>query len=109
MKRAKLLISASKLTQLQNKLLEFEATYEPIKIGKLNLSSFLKSNIIFADDTTTDLYIRVNSRILHIAGDYTSDPTKLRGSTNLKNNLGYSDLEYRLLQSSLDKLVKEYL
>ncbi|MGN6435586.1 MAG: hypothetical protein ACTHMM_03595 [Agriterribacter sp.] len=38
-----------------------------------------------------------------------TDPATLQGSIKLKTNLHYKDDEYSLLQSKLDKLVKEYV
>jgi hypothetical protein len=103
-------ISAASFARLNAKLRAFETENAPIKIGKKNLSSFLIENAEaeLEEDAEDPKPIRTKRIILHIAGDYTTSPNDLRGSLRLRLNLGYGDDEYALLQTRLDKLVKQY-
>jgi hypothetical protein len=107
MKKITFTMSTANFAKAHKKLKQFEIDNDPIKIGSSNLSSFLLSTIRF-DDSQDSKIIRTKRRILHVAGDFGTDPSTLQGSIDLKTNLHYGDTEYLLLQVQLDRLVKEY-
>lgn len=62
-------------------------------------SKFLKTFQEPVDDPVDNAVKRI---ILNIAGDNSTDPSTLRESLKLKDNLHYGDDEYRLLQIRLN-------
>jgi hypothetical protein len=101
-------ISEAKFAKVHSKIKAFERKNGPIKVGAISLTNFLFANSEFPGEETESKPIRTKRIILRIAGDYTTSPNDLKGSIKLKSNLKYSGDEYSLLQTRLDKLVKEY-
>jgi hypothetical protein len=108
MSKKMLSISESKFAKLHAKLKSLEKENHSFKIGSKNLSHFLLENTEFEDDTNEPWAIRTKRVILYIAGDYTTSPNDLQVTIRLKENLGYGEDEYTLLQNRLNKLVKTH-
>jgi len=109
MKKTPFFIDDAKFAKLHAAVKSFEAKNGSIKIGKLSLSSFLLANTSVSNDRNDSKPVRTKRRVLHIAGDFTTDPSTLSGTIKLKANLHYGNDEFALLQIQLNKLVKEYL
>ena len=101
-------ISQSKFSRLHAKLKAFEKKNGAIKIGNKSLTNFLLSSSEFSFGENEPKHIRTKRIILQIAGDYSTSPNDLKGTIKLKSNLKYGTDEYALLQTRLDKLVKQY-
>ena len=89
------------------KIKKMEAADSSLKIGNASLSSFLIANSL-ADDQKDTPEIRTKRIILHIAGNFTTNPETLQDGINLRLNLLYGSDEFTLLQMRLDTLVKEF-
>lgn len=89
------------------KLKKIEAADPSLKIGNASLTDFLIVNSL-SDDQKDSPEIRTKRIILHIAGNFTTNPATLKDGIDLVQNLLYGSDEYTLLQMRLDTLVKEY-
>jgi hypothetical protein len=108
MKKTPISLDLTKFKEAHASLKSFESIYEPIKVGKLNLSSYLIAHADFPDDSQDPKAIRTKRRILIAAGRFDRDPATLIGDEDLKDDLEYSSDEYTILSFLLNKLVKEY-
>lgn len=88
--------------KLQKKLSKYN-----IKIGGMSIRNFLVINSII-DDRIDSTAQRVKRIILHIAGDFDSNPANMKGECSLEQELSFGYNEYFMLRRCLDRLVKEY-
>jgi hypothetical protein len=95
-------IPASSYKKLYKKLMKYG-----IKIGGMSVRNFLVAHSI-VEDTGNPPDIRTKRIILHIAGDFDSEPAELLNWVNIETNLLFSFNEYSLLLKRLNHLVKEY-
>ncbi len=84
MKKKLYSISAAKLGSLLKKIKSIEDKGTLLKIGKLKATTFVAAHATLLNDKNDPKHIRTKRRILNIAGDFSTDPARLKPAVNLK-------------------------
>lgn len=106
MAKSKITIKKSDLSKLHKAIKKLEKDSDR-RIRGYKASGFLIAATDF-ESAEADVPLEVKTIILHVAGDFDTDPETLKDKINLTVNLLYDEDEFSILAMRLDRLVKKH-
>lgn len=108
MAKERITIKKSDLAKLHKAIKKLEKDAE----SERRVKGFKASGFLIAatdiEAEEADVPLEVKTIILHVAGDFTTDPSTLKDGVKLDVNLLYDEDEYAILAMRLTKLVKKH-